>query len=94
MSPGTDTERLDISPEACRLEVRRNAGRGTLWRVAYGNCSVLGARVVDSDVRVDNDDNKSDHREDYGWYDYDDDNDDDDDDEEEEEETNDCNVVT
>ena len=91
MLPGTDTERLDISPEACRLEVRRNAGRGTLWRVVYGNCSVLAARVADSDVRVDNDDdNNNDDLEDFCWYD-DDDNDDDD---HEDYKDNDCNVVT
>jgi hypothetical protein len=30
MSPGTERERPDISLEACRLEVRRNAGRGTV----------------------------------------------------------------
>ena len=46
MSPGTEPERPDIGPEACRLEVRRNAGRGRVWRFAYSSCSVLGVRVA------------------------------------------------
>ena len=54
-SPGTDTKRLNISLEASRLEVRRNAGR-----VAYGRYGVLAARVADV-VRVNDDDNYDDH---------------------------------
>jgi hypothetical protein len=55
-SPGTDTKRLNISLEASRLEVRRNAGR-----VAYGRYGVLAARVADIVVRVNDDDNYDDH---------------------------------
>jgi len=61
-SPGTDTKRLNISLEASRLEVRRNAGR-----VAYGMYGVLAARLADIVVRVDDDDDDHDDNDEDEW---------------------------
>ena len=75
MSPCTEPDRSDMSPEACRLELRRNVVRRTVWRVAYSSCSVLAVWVADSDVSVVDNDDDNDHEDCYCYGDDDPDDD-------------------
>ena len=61
-APGTGPEGSNISPEGCRLEVRRKWRRCTVWRVACISRYVLAAFVVDIDsVEDDVDDDENDN---------------------------------